>query len=403
MIRTWMLICGLTFLMSPIAVQAQQLQSRLNYGVLLYGQQNYGQAETVFRDIGTPEAEVWLARTYLQQERYRLAIDTAAAAREKVLDPKQDEVARRILIASIRLGGLQHEYAGLASSLGIKADRPYQLIFGADLAIVTGLLREFDIAGNAVRDDDLRLSLSATGTYKLPFRPAEFLPVIGYRLTHRHFFENQGFIQQNHQPFLSLSRRLSDDLSVALRYDHTTSLSGNGLDLFVRQNGIGLNGVYRLDNRSSLQGGYSLTYSNFNNSDDDDNFTNALSLAWTLRDEGAPLNSVTLGGRVAMVSAESQVSAHTAISLFAARETEFLDDYTVRLQAVLGRAQFNQDDPTDNQRRKDTTFSMSASAERDMGHDITVSAALSVTRVISTIDRIDRTSAVAGVGVRKRF
>jgi len=227
--------------------------------------------------------------------------------------------------------------------------------------------------------------------------------VVGYRFSHRHFFENQGFIQQNHQPFISLSRRLSDDLSIAVRYDHTTSLSGTGLDLFVRQNGLGLTAVYKLDNRDSLRGGHSISYSNFNNSDDDDNVTNALSLAWTRRDEGAPLNSITFGGRLALVSAESQVSAHTAVSLFAARETRFMDDYKVRLQGVIGRAQFNQDDSTDNERRKDTSFSVSSSAERDMGHDITVSGALSVFRVISTIDRIDRTSAVVRVGVRKKF
>lgn len=396
-------ILPVLLLLLPVLAQAQQSQSQLNYGVLLYGQQNYAQAETVFRDVGTPDAQVWLARTYLQQERYRLAVDTAVLARERDLDPKQDEIARRIQIAAIRLGGLQQEYAGLASSLGIKVEKPWQLTVGADLAVVTGLLREFDINGNAVRDDDIRLSFTASGAYKLPFRPGDWLPVAGYRFTHRHFFENQGFIQQNHQPFLSISRRVNDDLSLAFRYDHTTSLSGTGLDLFVRQNGLGATAVYKLDDRSSLRGGYTLTYSNFNNSDDDDNFTNALSTAWTLRDDGAPLNSVTLGGRVAFVSAESQVSAHTAVSLFAARQVKMFDHYTVRLQGVIGRAQFNQDDPTDNERRKDTSVSVSASAERDVGHDFTVSGQISVSRVLSTIDRIDRTSAVVGVGVRRKF
>lgn len=402
MTRNLMLLLLLALLLPAIA-QARQSQSQLNYGVLLYGQQNYSQAEAVLREIGTPDAQVWLARTFLQQERYRLAVETATRAREQALVPKQDEIARRIQIAAIRLGGLQQEYAGLAGALGIRTEHPWQITVGADMAVVTGLLREFDVAGNAVRDDDLRLSISASGAYRLPFRPGGWLPVAGYRFTHRHFFENQGFIQQNHQPFVSISRRVNDDLSLAFRYDHTTSLSGTGLDLFVRQNGLGATAVYRLDERASLRGGYTVTYSNFNNSDDDDNLTNALSLAWTVRDEGAPLNSVTLGGRIALVSAESRVSAHTAVSLFAARQVTMFEHYQVRLQGVVGRAQFNQDDPTDNERRKDTTISASASVEREVGHDITLSGALSISRVISTIDRVDRTSAVVGVGLRRKF
>ncbi|WP_416899368.1 MAG: hypothetical protein ACMVY4_06505 [Minwuia sp.] len=257
--------------------------------------------------------------------------------------------------------------------------------------------------GAAVREGDLRVTLTGAGTYRLPWRPAEFEPVAGYRFTHRMFFENDGFNQQNHQPFLSLSRRIGEDLSLSVRYDHTTSLSGNGLDLFVRQHGGSVTGLYRLASGDLLRGGYSLIWSNFNNVDDDDNLTNAVAMSWTRPDAGAPENAFTLGGRLALVSAEAQSSAHSAISIFAARETEIDGWFTLTAQVLAGRAQFNDDDPVDNIRRKDTTFSGSVVARRELGHNLFLNGNLSVTRVISTIDRIDRTSAVIGAGLRLNF
>lgn len=378
-------------------------QSRLNYGVLLYSQQNYEGAGEVFDALPTAEGKLWLARTHLQQGNHRQAVDTATEARADGLDEDRDATARRVQIAAIRLGKLRGAYPELARALGLDGDRPYSLTASVSTAYVTGLLREFDINGNAVRDDDIRLTLTAAGAYRFTERPLQFQPVVGYRLTHRHFLENDGFNQQNHQPFVSFSRRLKQDLSISLRLDHTTSLSGTDLDVFVQQYGGGITAVWRDAPSRLIRAGYVLSYSAFNNSDADDNTANSIFLTRTYQDAGAPDNQTTVGVRLALVSARAQASAHGVASLFASRRFEFLNLAQIAVQGLISRAQFNEDDATDNRRRKDTTLSISLSAERDLPYDLKAFGQASVTRVVSTLDRIDRTSGVVGVGIRRKF
>jgi hypothetical protein len=403
MIRSIRAICMAMAIAVPVTAAAQQSQSRLNYGVLLYSQQNYERAASVFVALGTPEANVWLARAYLQQENYRLAVETADQARKAGLSAELEQIARRVQIAAIRFGKLESEYAVLAAGLGIKTDRSWNLSFASDVASVSGLLKEFDINGNAVRDDDIRLSFTASGTYRLPYRPLDFQTVAGYRFTHRHFFENDGFNQQNHQPFVSLSRRVTADLSLSFRLDHTTSLSGAGLDLFVRQYGTGVSAVWRDKPLHLIRAGYSVTYSDFNNANGDDNVTNAIFVARSIQDADGPNNLTTFGMRLALVSADAQTSAHGLASLFVSRKVQVRDWATVTMRGAIGRARFNADDPVQNIRRTDTSLSAGIVAERDLDIGLTVSGQASINRVISTIDRIDRTSAVFSVGARKKF
>lgn len=398
-------LCALAALIffAPALSNAQSSQSQLNVGVLLYGQQNYAGAGKIFAKIDTAEGQLWLARAQLQGEQYRLALDSAAKAREAGLDQKQDRIAKRVQIAAIRLGKLQPEFPELAASLGIETPRNYQFVVGLDVAYVDGLLKEFDINSNAIRTDDLRQRFSVAGTYKLPVRPLQLEPVVGYRFTDQRFRENKDFNQQNHQPFISFARRLTEDLSASVRFDHTTGLSGNNLDLFIQQNGVSTSVVWRDQPLHLWRGGYSLTFSDFNNVRDDDNVSNSLFIARSIQDTGAPNHSVTIGGRIARVEARAATSSHVLGSVFVSRQFEFEDVARMSIQTSLARAQFDTDDVVQNLRRNDVSMSGSVSAERDLPYGLIASAQVGLTRVFSTIDRIDRTSTVVGISLRKKF
>lgn len=397
-------IAGLILAATPSLAQKSEGRQSLNLGIVQYAGGDFTTAKQTFAGEKGALARLWQARSQLQLQDYEGALDQAGQARSAGLSPEDEETAKRVQIAAIRLGGLQRKYASLSRELGIAgADKDYNITLTAGTDFVTGLLREFDNNNNAVRKNDVRFTFAGSGSYRLPWRPGGFQPVVGYNLSHRHFAENQDFNQQNHQPFASLSGRISDRATVSFGLNHTTSLSGSGLDLFVQQYGVTANGVWQVAGDNILRAGWGATYSNFNNVQDDDNLTNSVFVALTLPDGSNPANRTTMGTRVAVVSAEADSSSHAIGSLFAGRDMLIGDKYRLSGQALYAFATFNNQDPVEAEQRRDHTFAVTVSVERDLTAGFVIAGNAGLTRVLSNIARVDRTSAVVGAQIKKRF
>ena len=410
MIRTTGLRIGLAALSAltalPAITQAAETdaaRSAINLGVLQYAGGDFAAAARTFAAIKGAEALLWQARSRLQLQEYDIAARLASAARDAGLATDQEEIARRVQIAAIRLGGLQSAYPQLAKSLEIKQPKSFNISLHAGVDFVTGLLREFDNNNNAVRKNDVQFTVGAAASYRLPWRPGGFQPTIGYGITQRIFADNNDFNQQTHRPFIGVTRRIADKGTVSVNLNHVTSLTGSDFDLFVRQFGGGVNTAWKISDNQVVRAGWSLAYSDFNGVEDDDNFTNSLIGAWTRQDAGNPANKTTFGARAALVSAEAQSSAHTIISAFASREMAITEKWTLSGQLIGSFARFNDDDPVENERRRDKSVSGSVGINRDLGNGFSLSGNASLTRVFSNIERVDRTNAIVGAQIRKRF
>lgn len=378
-------------------------RSAINLGVLQYAGGDFKAAAGTFAKIKGAEALLWQARSRLQLQEYDAAVRLASAARDAGLATEAEEIAKRVQIAAIRLGGLQSAYPQLASSLNISQPKNFSISLTAGVDFVTGLLREFDNNNNAVRKNDVQFTVGAAASYQLPWRPGGFQPTIGYGITQRIFADNNDFNQQTHRPFIGVTRRIGDKGTVAVNLNHITSLTGSDFDLFVRQFGGGVNTAWKISDNQVVRAGWGLTYSDFNDVEDDDNFTNSLIGAWTRQDSGNPANKTTFGARGALVSAEAQSSAHTIVSAFASREMAITEKWTLSGQLVGSFARFNDNDPLENERRRDKSVSASVGINRDLGKGFSLSGNASLTRVFSNIERVDRTNAIVGAQIRKRF